>query len=73
MIIGIDASNIRTGGGKKHLINFINSSLDNNLISEIIDNPDIGIRISRSAVKSIRTKFNWDNTINEYQKLYNLG
>lgn len=31
MIIGIDASNIRTGGGKKHLINFINSSLDYNL------------------------------------------
>ena len=31
MIIGIDASNIRTGGGKKHLINFINSSLDKNL------------------------------------------
>ncbi len=30
MIIGIDASNIRTGGGKKHLINFINYSLENN-------------------------------------------
>jgi glycosyltransferase involved in cell wall biosynthesis len=43
-----------------------------NLISEIIDNPDIGIKVSQSAVKSIRTKFNWDNTVNEYQKLYNL-
>ena len=30
MKIGIDASNIRTGGGKKHLLHFINSSLNNN-------------------------------------------
>ena len=29
MKIGIDASNIRTGGGKSHLINFINYSLQN--------------------------------------------
>ena len=29
MTIGIDASNIRTGGGKNHLINFINYSLQN--------------------------------------------
>ena len=28
MIIGIDASNIRTGGGRKHLKNFISKSLD---------------------------------------------
>jgi glycosyltransferase involved in cell wall biosynthesis len=30
MKIGIDASNIRSGGGKKHLINFINTSLEEN-------------------------------------------
>ena len=30
MIIGIDASNIRTGGGKKQLEEFVNYSINNN-------------------------------------------
>ena len=30
MIIGIDASNIRTGGGKKQLEEFVNYTINNN-------------------------------------------
>ena len=37
MIIGIDASNIRTGGGKNQLENFINISIkENNNISFVV-------------------------------------
>ena len=40
MNIGIDASNIRTGGGRKHLENFIINALilDNNLKFTIVSN-----------------------------------
>ena len=43
MVIGIDASNIRTGGGKKHLQNFISKSLDefNNIKFILVSNSNV--------------------------------
>jgi glycosyltransferase involved in cell wall biosynthesis len=43
MIIGIDASNIRTGGGKKHLLKFINYSikLDSDISFVLVSNRKI--------------------------------
>jgi glycosyltransferase involved in cell wall biosynthesis len=43
------------------------------LTSNIINNPEISVRVSNCAASSIKTKFNWNSTIDKYQKLYNIN
>lgn len=59
MKIGIDASNIRTGGGKNHLVNFINHSLeyDKNISFVVISNHSILSSIKLNKRITTHTNF----------------